>query len=183
MLLWIDGGSDLDDFAMGIDVFAALCPARSHRDDRDSMGCRQMPNCPGRRSGCGRLRWRGRWRRRGAWSRWCGPDDRHVEAHVLVRLGDLDDGQAAVERGCRCDPASPSACRERRMLRRVRWWRRCLPSPRRRRRPARRSRRSGRCRSRPGRPPLRGRRRCLLLFVSWARAPSGRQRRASSGSR
>ena len=62
-------------------------------------------------------------------------DDGDVKAHVLVGLGDFDDGERAaegsVERGLSREAAHQ-------LRRREGWWRRCLPWLRRRRRPVRR---------------------------------------------
>ena len=90
-------------------------------------------------------------------------DHRHIEAHVLVGLGHLHNGQTPLEDGRRgrelLHRATASACR------RAQWPHRCLPWPRRPRRPARRPRRSGRCRSRPRpwRHPSHSRCSCALL--------------------
>ena len=95
-------------------------------------------------------------------------DDRHVEAHVLLRLGHLDDDGAGAGQAAR----------------RARSPRRCLPSPR-PRRPRDASRRSsGRCRGRRSRRPCGSRtsRSAALASRRRARAVST-PARASSGCR
>ena len=94
-------------------------------------------------------------------------DHRHVEPHVLVRLGDLDD---------RGRPA-------RRAGRRGRSPHRCPPSPRPRRRPPTSPRWSGRCRGRRSRRRCGSRTRDRAAPRRSARAWSARPSRASSGAR
>ena len=94
-------------------------------------------------------------------------DDGDVEAHVLVRLGDLDDPGARARRSPRRG-GSP---------------RRSPPSPRRRRPPCPSRRWSGRCRARRRRRPCGSRRRSRRAPRPSARGGSGCRLLASSGSR
>ena len=96
------------------------------------------------------------------------PDHRHVEAHVLLRLRDLDDPHAGTGQ-------VPGPARS---------LRRCLPSPRPRPPPCASRRWSGRCRARQSRRPSGSRTRNRRAPRSvGARDRSARPSRASSGCR